>query len=149
MYNTYTFGAKLMEAYDFLLKQADELDKKISKLPRGTVVARTVSGRRYWCHQWTESSQTRYKSIKDEDRLDIQTDIKKRKSFSAYRKRVLQDISTIEKLLGEDAQSIHKFRTIQKKADPESYDTLIREIPTIDIDGEASLLQYLDISTLF
>ena len=81
-----------MNPSDFLTRIA-QLEKEISSLPPGSVSTKTVSGRQYYYHRWTENKRRIEKYIPAEDVDALQAHISPtfklqnaRKAWGKYKK---------------------------------------------------------------
>ena len=63
---------------DTIAKQIAELTERINQLPKGYISQKTISGKIYSYHQWTESGKKQSKYLRD-DEIAIPTSAASRK----------------------------------------------------------------------
>lgn len=63
-----------------------EIDREIAELPPGSVTKKTVKGREYFYHRWTDDNKRREKYIPPEEVDSLREQIERRKSLEKERK---------------------------------------------------------------
>ncbi len=63
------------------LKQISELTRQISKLPKGYISKKTIGGKTYYYHQWSENGTKQGRYLKDEELVILSNEIDKRKEL--------------------------------------------------------------------
>ena len=66
---------------DNILTRIAELEHQIAELPAGSVTKKTVNGKEYYYHRWTEEKKRREKYIPTEELDSFQQQIEKRKTL--------------------------------------------------------------------
>ena len=61
--------------------RAAELEQQISNLPAGSVTKKTVNGKEYFYHRWTENKKRREKYVPADELEDFRTQIEQRKAL--------------------------------------------------------------------
>ena len=61
--------------------RAAELEQQISALPAGSITKKTVSGKDYFYHRWTENKKRREKYIPAEEVDSFQKQVERRKAL--------------------------------------------------------------------
>ena len=61
--------------------RAAELEQQISALPAGSVTKKTVNGKEYFYHRWTENKKRREKYIPADELENFRAQIKRRKEL--------------------------------------------------------------------
>ncbi|MDY4075068.1 MAG: hypothetical protein SOY71_08100 [Dialister sp.] len=69
-----------MELFEMQTRVA-ELEQQISALPAGSVTKKTVSGKDYFYHRWTENKTRREKYIPADELKDFRAQIERRKAL--------------------------------------------------------------------
>ena len=64
-----------------LLKKTSELSDKISKLPKGYISQKNISGKIYYYHQWSENGKKQSKYLRDDEVEPLAKLIDERKAF--------------------------------------------------------------------
>ena len=59
--------------------RAAELEQQISALPAGSITKKTVNGKEYFYHRWTENKKRREKYIPADELENFRTQIERRK----------------------------------------------------------------------
>ena len=65
--------------------RAVELERQISSLPAGSITKKTVKGKEYFYHRWTEDKKRREKYIPAEELEDFRAKIEQRKALEQER----------------------------------------------------------------
>ena len=99
-----------MNPSDFLTRIA-QLEKEISSLPPGSVSIKTVSGRQYYYHRWTENKRRIEKYIPAEDVDALQAQIAHRKVLENELKALRRNVSTPASNLKSSVLPSHEFVT--------------------------------------
>ena len=87
--------------------RAAELEQQISALPAGSVTKKTVNGKEYFYHRWTENKKRREKYISADELEDFRAQIERRKELE-------QELKTLKKQLPKksvSAATAHTFAT--------------------------------------
>ena len=58
-----------------------ELEQQIFALPTGSITKKTVNGKEYFYHRWTENKKRREKYIPVDERVDFRAQIERRKEL--------------------------------------------------------------------
>ena len=74
----------------------NELSQKIAMLPPGSIVKKTVTGREYYYHRWTENKKRHEKYIPAEALDSFRTQIEQRKELE-------QELKALKKMLPKTA----------------------------------------------
>lgn len=74
----------------------NELAQKIAMLPPGSIVKKTVTGREYYYHRWTENKKRHEKYIPAEALDSFRTQIEQRKELE-------QELKALKKMLPKTA----------------------------------------------
>ena len=83
--------------------RAAELEQQISALPAGSITKKTVSGKEYFYHRWTESKKRREKYIPADDLENFRAQIERRKAME-------QELHVLEKVVqGEICEPIRVY----------------------------------------
>ncbi|MDD7077504.1 MAG: ATP-binding protein, partial [Lachnospiraceae bacterium] len=85
--------------------RAAELEQQISALPAGSVTKKTVSGKDYFYHRWTENKKRREKYIPAEEVDSFQKQVERRKALE-------KELKVLQKQLPKksvSAVSAHTF----------------------------------------
>ena len=61
--------------------RTSELERQISNLPAGSITKKTVNGKDYFYHRWTEDKKRREKYIPAEELENFRTQIEQRKAL--------------------------------------------------------------------
>ena len=69
-----------MELFEMQARAA-ELEQQISALPAGSVTKKTVNGKEYFYHRWTENKKRREKYISADELENFRTQIERRKKL--------------------------------------------------------------------
>ena len=69
-----------MELFE-MQERAAELEQQISALPAGSITKKTVNGKEYFYHRWTENKKRREKYISADELADFRAQIKRRKAL--------------------------------------------------------------------
>ena len=72
--------------------RAAELEQQISALPAGSITKKTVSGKDYFYHRWTENKKRREKYIPADELENFRAQIERRKAME-------QELHVLEKQL--------------------------------------------------
>ena len=72
-----------------------ELEQQISALPAGSVTKKTVSGKDYFYHRWTENMKRREKYIPADELKDFRAQIERRKALE-------QELKALKKQLPKE-----------------------------------------------
>ena len=72
--------------------RAAELEQQISALPAGSITKKTVSGKDYFYHRWTEDKKRREKYIPADELENFRAQIERRKELE-------QELKALEKQL--------------------------------------------------
>ncbi len=80
-----------------LLNQIAKLTEEIGKLPKGYISKKTISGKTYYYHQWSENGKKQSRYLPDEEIVPITAQIEKRKELQneIRRLRSLPDKKTV------------------------------------------------------
>lgn len=62
-----------------LLSKISEITKEIEKLPKGYISQKTINGKVYYYHQWSEGGQKKSRYLKDDELEALSTEISRRK----------------------------------------------------------------------
>lgn len=81
---------------DNILTRIEELEHQIAELPAGSVTKKTVNGKEYYYHRWTEEKKRREKYIPAEELDSFQQQIEQRKALE-------KDLKTLKKQLPKAA----------------------------------------------
>ena len=68
---------------DDILNRIAELEAQIAALPAGSITKKTVSGKVYFYHRWTEDKKRKEKYVSEEDVPALRTQIEERKALEA------------------------------------------------------------------
>ena len=66
-----------MELFE-MQERAAELEQQISALPAGSITKKTVNGKEYFYHRWTENKKRREKYISADELADFRAQIERR-----------------------------------------------------------------------
>lgn len=66
-----------------IMKEIDSLQEEISELPKGYITYKTVSGKRYPYHQWSENGKKTTLYLKEDEVLPLSRKIARRKELEA------------------------------------------------------------------
>ena len=88
--------------------RAAELEQQISALPAGSITKKTVSGKDYFYHRWTENKKRREKYIPADELENFRAQIERRKAME-------QELHVLEKQLPK-----------AKTANPSAFTTNVR-----------------------
>lgn len=69
-----------MELFE-MQERAAELEQQISALPAGSITKKTVNGKEYFYHRWTENKKRREKYISADELADFRAQIERRKAL--------------------------------------------------------------------
>ena len=72
-----------MDSSSEKIKRVARLTSEIEKLPKGYISTKTISGRTYFYHQWSESGIKKGRYIRDEEIKELSSLIEKRKRLQA------------------------------------------------------------------
>ena len=61
--------------------RAAELEQQISALPAGSITKKTVNGKEYFYHRWTENKKRREKYIPADELVNFRAQIERRKEL--------------------------------------------------------------------
>lgn len=64
-----------------LLAQISELTEEIARLPKGYISQKTISGKVYYYHQWSENGRKKSKYLKDAEIEQLSREINRRKEL--------------------------------------------------------------------
>lgn len=93
--------------YDEILTKIDNLERQIAELPAGSVTKKTVNGKEYFYHRWTENKKRREKYIPAEEVDSFRKQIERRKGLE-------KELKVLQKHLPKksvSAASAHTFAT--------------------------------------
>ena len=79
---------------DTIAKQIAELTERINQLPKGYISQKTISGKVYSYHQWTESGKKQSKYLRDDEIATLTAQIEERKRLQAALKTLRSDVSS-------------------------------------------------------
>ena len=68
---------------DDILNRIAELEAQIAALPAGSITKKTVSGKVYYYHRWTEDKKRKEKYVSEEDVPALREQIEERKALEA------------------------------------------------------------------
>ena len=68
---------------DDILNRIAELEEQIAALPAGSITKKTVRGKVYYYHRWTEDKKRREKYVPEEDIPALRAQIEVRKTLEA------------------------------------------------------------------
>ena len=116
---TYILEAKLLEAYWLLERQLKSIDAELESLPRGTIVKKHIKGHTYSYLQWHEDGKTKNLYLKQgtDEKYHIEQRLMLRGEYTKLRKRILSDMQTIEKILGDKVElsdTFHRRKEIKE-----------------------------------
>ena len=69
-----------MELFEMQERAAD-LEQQIANLPAGSITKKTVNGKEYFYHRWTENKKRREKYIPADELEDFRAQIERRKEL--------------------------------------------------------------------
>ena len=72
--------------------RAAELERQIADLPAGSVTKKTVNGKEYFYHRWTENKKRREKYIPADELEDFRTQIERRKELEQEMKSLKKQL---------------------------------------------------------
>ena len=61
------------------LRRITELTKQIAGLPKGYLSKKTIGGKVYYYHQWSENGQKKSRYLKDDELAALSVEISRRK----------------------------------------------------------------------
>ena len=61
--------------------RAEELEQQISYLPEGSITKKTIGGKEYFYHRWTENKKRREKYIPADELENFRAQIEQRKAL--------------------------------------------------------------------
>lgn len=71
------------------MEQIEELKKQIEELPTGYISKKTISGREYLYHQWTEDGKKKSRYLRDEEAIQLSEQIALRKELQQELKALM------------------------------------------------------------
>ena len=77
-----------------IAKQIAELTERINRLPKGYISQKTISGKVYFYHQWTENGKKQSKYLRDDEIAMLTAQIEERKRLQAALKTLRSDVSS-------------------------------------------------------
>ena len=80
--------------HDTIAKQIAELTERIHQLPKGYISQKTISGKVYFYHQWTENGKKQSKYLRDDEIATLTAQIEERKRLQAALKTLRSDVSS-------------------------------------------------------
>jgi len=89
----------LAEEYERLLKQEKFYSEEISKLPKGSILEREISGGIYHYLKFREGKKVRSIYIRDEDLEELENKIKERKRLEKILKSIREDEKILKKVV--------------------------------------------------
>jgi len=89
----------LAEEYERLVKQEKFYSEEISKLPKGSILEREISGGKYYYLKFREGKNVRSVYIKDEDLDSVKAKIKERKRLEKILKSLKEDEKILRKVV--------------------------------------------------
>ncbi len=112
-----------------ILEQIDALDEQISLLPKGYISKKTVGGKVYFYHQWSENGVKQSRYLKDDE-------IKPLSDRIETRKRLQEELRALKTKLAAPAES-------RKKGTVLSCALMHKNVPVaaLDLDRETGVIQ--------
>ena len=115
--------------------RAAELEQQISALPAGSITKKTVSGKDYFYHRWTENKKRREKYIPADELENFRAQIERRKELE-------QELKALKKQLPK-----------AKSANPSAFTTNVRTSEALRsfaaaVRGYQNVEEYLNALTL-
>ncbi len=77
-----------------IAKQIAELTEHINRLPRGYISQKTISGKVYFYHQWTENGKKQSKYLRGDEIATLTAQIEERKNLQAALKALRSDVGS-------------------------------------------------------
>ena len=112
-----------MDLYE-IEAQVEELARQISNLPAGSVTKKTINGKDYFYHRWTENKKRREKYIPADELESFRAQIRRRKELEQELKSLKKQLPE-EKIAGLSEKKIAGLSE-EKIADPSAFITNIR-----------------------
>lgn len=89
----------LKEEYDRMIEKKDDYEKKLSELPKGSLVKKQINGRSYNYLMFREDKKVITKYIKKEDFDTVKEQLERRKKIKSSLKSINEDLKIIGKVV--------------------------------------------------
>ena len=89
----------LREELERRKRMLDVYQKEVDKLPKGSIVRKSVNGREYAYLQYREGKKVRCKYIPKQELPDVMRQIEERRKYQEYIKNIKKEISFIQRAL--------------------------------------------------
>jgi len=89
----------LEEEYDRMLEKKKDYEKKLSDLPKGSLVKKQINGRSYNYLMFREDKKVITKYIKKEDFDTVKEQLERRKKIKSSLKSINEDLKIIGKVV--------------------------------------------------
>ena len=89
----------LEEEYDRMLEKKKDYEKKLSELPKGSLVKKQINGRSYNYLMFREEKKVITKYIKKEDFDIVKEQLERRKKIKSSLKSINEDLKIIGKVV--------------------------------------------------
>ena len=143
-----------MELFE-MQERAAELEQQISALPAGSITKKTVNGKEYFYHRWTENKKRREKYISADELADFRAQIERRKALEQELKALKRQLPQAP-LLSPSRRTLNNYaifyakpsrKTLNKFGKPST--TLIILIFTMIFFPEVIPLNFLLLKKLY
>ncbi|MCD8120365.1 MAG: AAA family ATPase [Lachnospiraceae bacterium] len=105
------------------LLRLETLESEISFLPVGSITKKTVNGRIYYYHRWTENKKRRERYLSADELAELRPQIEKRKALEAERKELKK---TLAKYKMQSLASVSLSGEITLPGGIPSFQTIVR-----------------------
>ncbi len=86
-----------MDSLSTIINRINELTFEIEKLPKGYISTKTISGKTYFYHQWSENGNKKSRYIRDDELKELSKLIEKRKILQKELRALKQNIRNAPK----------------------------------------------------
>ena len=79
------------------IKRISELTDEIERLPNGYISTKTISGKTYFYHQWSENGSKKSRYVRDDEIKELSDLIEKRRQLQQELRSLKQNVATLSK----------------------------------------------------